>query len=189
MRALGDHRYSLQLGTRQRFTGPARVVRFESGESTGPRLVACHMPGASTIPSKPATNLLFGSSLCSEEWLLDLPEGSCAKRCPGSGPLFLQPCTRPSRGTPRRLPVAPLIPDQRGDGESPVGLRRYERAVGGRHSSHSIENIEEPAFAFFASALHRGARGHRSVALVARTRYAQVELKPCLRLALRSPER
>src|ERR1035441_10157544 len=40
------------------------------------------------------------------------------------------PCTRPSRGTPRRLPVTPLIPDQRGYGESPVRLRRHERAVG-----------------------------------------------------------
>src|ERR1039458_3412284 len=61
-----------------------------------------------------------------------------------SGPRFLPPCTRPSRGTPRRLPVVPLIPDKRYYGESPVGLRRYERAVGGRRSSHSIENSEEP---------------------------------------------
>ena len=27
-----------------------------------------------------------------------------------------------------------------------MGLRRYERAVGGRRSSHSIENSEEPGF-------------------------------------------
>ena len=61
-----------------------------------------------------------------------------------SGPLFLQRCTRPSRETPQRLPVVPLIPDKRYYGESPVGLRRYERAVGGRRSSHYIENSEEP---------------------------------------------
>src|ERR1039458_2608940 len=35
------------------------------------------------------------------------------------------------------------IPDQRYYGESPVRLRRYERAVGGRRSSHSIENSEK----------------------------------------------
>jgi hypothetical protein len=74
-----------------------------------------------------------GSSLFPLEWLLGWSEASRAKRCLGSGPLpasrvsaahpnpawrpkqsslwplFLQPCTRPSRGTPRRLTVVPLI--------------------------------------------------------------------------------
>ena len=75
-----------------------------------------------------------GSSLLPMEWLLGLPEGSRAKRCPGSdplpvsrvsathpnpawrpkpsslsGPRFLQTCTRPSREAPRSLPVVPLI--------------------------------------------------------------------------------
>jgi hypothetical protein len=45
-------------------------------------------------------------------------------------PRFLPPCTRPSRGMPRRLPVVPLIADKRYYGEAPVGLWRYERAVG-----------------------------------------------------------
>ena len=49
---------------------------------------------------------------------------------PSLWPLFLQPCTRPSRRTPRRLLVVPLIADKRDYGESPVGLRRCERAVG-----------------------------------------------------------
>jgi hypothetical protein len=95
-----------------------------------------------------------GSSLFPMEWLLGWPEGSRAKRCPGSGPLpasrvsathpnpawrpkqpnlwplFLQPCTRPSRGTRQILPVVPLIPDKRYYGEYPVRLRRYARAVG-----------------------------------------------------------
>src|ERR1039457_6410983 len=47
-----------------------------------------------------------------------------------SGPLFLQPCIRPSRGPHRSLPVVPLIADKRYYGEAPVRLRRYERAVG-----------------------------------------------------------
>jgi hypothetical protein len=45
-------------------------------------------------------------------------------------PRFLPPCTGPSRGTPRSLPVVPLIGDKRYYGEAPVGLWRYERAVG-----------------------------------------------------------
>ena len=44
----------------------------------------------------------------------------CAPNSRASGPLFLQPCARSSREA------------------SPVGLRRYERAVGGRRSSHSV---------------------------------------------------
>src|ERR1035438_7204475 len=47
-----------------------------------------------------------------------------------SGPLFLPPSTRPSRGPPRRLTVVPLIGDKRYYGESPVRLRRCARAVG-----------------------------------------------------------
>jgi hypothetical protein len=95
-----------------------------------------------------------GSLLFSMEWLLGLPEGSRTKRCPGSGPLrvarvsathpnpawrpkqsslwslFLQPCTRPSRGPPRTLAVVPLIGDKRYYGVGPMGLRSYERAGG-----------------------------------------------------------
>ena len=33
-----------------------------------------------------------------------------------------------------------------------MGLRRYERAVGGRRSSHSIENSEEPVLSSNVSA-------------------------------------
>ena len=55
--------------------------------------------------------------------------GTPNRRAPG--PRFLQPCTRPSRGLPRRLPVAPLIADKRCYGESPVGLRW---GIGGSNS-------------------------------------------------------
>jgi hypothetical protein len=46
-----------------------------------------------------------------------------------SGPLFVPPSIRPSRGPPLSLPVVPLIGDKRYYGEAPVGLRRCERAV------------------------------------------------------------
>src|ERR1035437_5157581 len=51
------------------------------------------------------------------------------------------------RTLPRDAPETPrstLDPDRGYYGESPVRLRRYERAVGGRRSSHSTENSEEP---------------------------------------------
>src|ERR1035441_8420829 len=88
-------------------------------------------------------------------------------------PLFLQPCTGPSRETPRRLPVAPLIPDQRGDGESPVGLRRYERGVGGRRPSHSTENSEEPRLAPLGTGRRTPARG------IAERRAGVCYMPPC----------
>jgi hypothetical protein len=47
-----------------------------------------------------------------------------------SGPRFLQPCTRPFRERHRSLPVVPPLVERRYYGEAPVGLRRYERAVG-----------------------------------------------------------
>ena len=74
-----------------------------------------------------------GSSLIPMEGLLGVPEGSRAKRCPGSGPLpvsrasathptpvwrprlsrlwprFLQPCTRQSREPPHSLAIVSLI--------------------------------------------------------------------------------
>jgi hypothetical protein len=99
----------------------------------------------------------LGSSLFPMEWSQGLPEGSCAKRCPGSGaltvcrvsathpnpawhpkqpslwPLFLQTCTTPSREPHRSLTVAPLIGDQRGDGEAP-----------GRSAGGSGAGWEEP---------------------------------------------
>ena len=83
-----------------------------------------------------------------------------------AGPLapdFSHPAPDPSRGTRRRLPVVPLIPDKRYYGESPVGLRRYERAVGGRRSSHSPENSEEPSFAPLDTAGRRQRGELRSV--------------------------
>jgi hypothetical protein len=40
-----------------------------------------------------------------------------------SGPRFLPPCTRPTRGTPRSLPVVPLIGDKRYYGEAPMCIR------------------------------------------------------------------
>ena len=45
-----------------------------------------------------------------------------------SGPLLLQPCTRPSRGTPRRLAVDNIVIY----GESPGGLRWSYGGMGGR---------------------------------------------------------
>jgi hypothetical protein len=133
--------------------------RTRAGHSGGITFALPAAPPASACPSpnRPGSVRaaeVAGSSLFPLEWLLGWPEGSRAKRCLGSGPLpasrvsaahpnpawrpkqsslwpiFLQPCTRPSRGTPRRLPVVPLIPDKRYYGESPVGRRRYERAIG-----------------------------------------------------------
>jgi hypothetical protein len=89
------------------------------------------------------------------EGLLGLPEGSRAKRCPGSGRLPVsrvwathpnpawhpkQPSLWPSipptphQTVPRAAPEPPRSTsdsNQRYYGEAPVGLRRYERAVGG----------------------------------------------------------
>src|ERR1039458_1890051 len=64
------------------------------------------------------------------KWLLDLPEGSRIKRCPGFRPPIARTRTGASRGPHRSLPVAPLIGDQRCYGEALVGLRRCHRAAG-----------------------------------------------------------
>jgi hypothetical protein len=88
------------------------------------------------------------------EWLLGLPDESRAKRCPGSGPSLVS-CVSADPSEPSLAPqtaeaLAPIPPtlhptlsrdapetprstsyqDKRYYGESPMGLRRDERAVG-----------------------------------------------------------
>ena len=107
-------------------------------------------------------------------------------------PGFLQPCTRPSRGPLRSLTVASLIGDQRGDGETPVGLRKYERAAGEAVPLHSTENSQEPIFRLFAVCGGMGIAAPRRTSrfLVSLTPnfswvgFAPGELQPLQRFAL-----
>jgi hypothetical protein len=130
------------------------------------------------------------SSLFPMEWLLGLPEGSRTKRCPGSGPLpvsrvsapirtllgapnrrdpgllFLQPCTRPSRGPPRRLPVVPSIQIKGTTGRlrgcsGEAGAAEVGAGGRGRCSHHSIESSEEPIIGPQAAQSHLLGRGLR----------------------------
>ena len=113
-------------------------------------LYCCGALGGPPEPEAPKP----GSSLFPMEWLVALPAGSRAKRCPGSGPLpasrvsatHPNPAWRPKQPSlwppippilrqtlPRAPPESPRSTsdlNQRYYGETPVGLRRYERAAG-----------------------------------------------------------
>ena len=110
---------------------------------------------------------VFGSSLFPMEWLLGLPEGSRAKRCPGSGPLPVSrvSATHPNPAWhPKQPSLWPPIPilhqtvlraapephrstsdsNQRYYGEAPMGLRRNERAVGDAVPPIPLETAKSP---------------------------------------------
>ena len=121
---------------------PLRYALFSSICQSSP---VCHTPGFFCVCRLLESKIRFIALSVGMVTVLS-SERSGAERCPGSGPwpvprvpatspspawrpkppthrsLFLQPCTRPSRGPRRSLAIVPLIPNQRYYGECPASL-------------------------------------------------------------------